>query len=152
MIEELSSQSMSASFLLRSLTSHERHPHLLLDCNEVEVECIRLGLLQWGAAPVRYIKLPGVLTLPSKGRGTLLLEGVHRLTLSQQIALYDWMTWGGRNTQVISLTTAAIDGLVKSGRFLEGLFYRLNMVRLDIRSSPPAGQPLAVAARQGERS
>lgn len=152
MIEELTSQSMSASFLLRSLTSHERHPHLLLDCSEFEIECIRLGLLQWGAAPVRHIKLPGTLTLPRTGRGTLLLEGVHRLTLSQQIALYDWMTWGGKNTQVISLTTTAIDGLVKSGRFLEGLFYRLNMVRLDIRSAPAAGQPLAAAGQQGERS
>ena len=152
MIEELSSKSISASFLLRSLTSHERHPHLLLDCNEVEVECIRLGLLQWGAAPVRHVKLPGLLTLPPTGRGTLLIEGVHWLTLAQQIALYDWMTWGGKHTQVISLTTAAIDRLVESGRFLEGLFYRLNMVRLDIRSTPAGAPALDLSAGQGGRS
>jgi transcriptional regulator of aromatic amino acid metabolism len=151
MIEELRSKSMSASFLLRSLTSHERHPHLLLDCNEAEVECIRLGLLQWGTGPVWHIKLPGLLTLPRGRRGTLLLEGVHRMTLAQQIALYDWMTWGGKKMQVISLTTAAIDGLVASGQFLEGLFYRLNMVRLDIRSTPPPSQATAVPV-QGEMS
>lgn len=151
MIEELRSQSMSASFLLRSLTSHERHPHLLLNCNEVDVECIRLGLLQWGAAPVRHVKLPGLLTLPRDRRGTLLLEGAHQLTLTQQFALYDWMT-PGKDTQVISLTTAAIDGLVASGQFLEGLFYRLNMVRLDIRPTPLPSRAMAVPARQGELS
>lgn len=143
MIDQLSANSVSASFLLRSLTSNESHPHLLLNCGTVEVECIRLGLLQWGAAPVRYCKLPGPLALPQRQRGTLLLEDVHRLTMNQQIALYDWMTPGAEGVQIISLTTPAIDGMVKRGEFLEGLFYRLNVVRLDIKSTQ-LSRPVAV--------
>ncbi len=143
MIEHLTSESLSASFLLQSLTSYQHHPHLLLDCSTVEVECIRLGLLQWGAAPVRQCKLPGPLVLPRSRRGTLLLEGVHELSLNQQIALYDWMTPGCQGLQVISITTGALDELVKRGQFLEGLFYRLNVVRLDITSTQSRSRSVA---------
>jgi DNA-binding NtrC family response regulator len=149
MIEQLTSNSLSAAFLLRSLTSHHSHPHLLLNCGVAEVECIRLGLLQWGAAPVRHCKLPGPLLLPRVRRGTLLLEDVHYLNLNQQIALYDWMTPGCDGLQVISITTGALDGMVKRGEFLEGLYYRLNVVRLDIKSTQPVS-PLRTAFQQLE--
>jgi transcriptional regulator of aromatic amino acid metabolism len=135
MIEHLSSQSMSASFLLRSLTANERRPHLLLDCTNLEVECILLGLRQWGAAPLTQCRLPGPLLLPRSRRGTLLLQGVHRLNRQQQITLFDWMSPGCPGMQVISITSKAIDTLVESGQFLEGLFHRLNEVRLDIEST-----------------
>ena len=148
MIDQLTSNSLSASFLLRSLTSHQSHPHLLLNCGVAEVECIRLGLLQWGAAPVRHCKLPGPLLLPRAKRGTLLLEDVHELNLNQQIALYDWMTEGCEGLQIISITTGALDGLVKRGEFLEGLYYRLNVVRLDIKSTRPVSAPMAAFSRQ----
>jgi DNA-binding NtrC family response regulator len=37
--------------------------------------------------------------------------------------------------QVVSIATTRVDGLVKEGRFLEALFYRLNVVQLDARSA-----------------
>ena len=86
------------------------------------------------AASDVHCRLPGPLALPRYHRGTLLLEGLHFLNLRQQFALYDWMTHGCRNIQIISITSRIIDSMVAKGEFLEGLFYRLNVVRLDIRA------------------
>ena len=138
MLEHLTSESLSAAFLLRSLTSNDHHPHLLVDCGRFEVDCILLGLHQWGTAPIRHCRLPGPLTLPRARRGTLLIENLHQLNLAQQLALYDWMTPGTRHIQIISTTTRVIDSLVANGEFLEGLFYRLNVVRLAIQARDDA--------------
>ena len=54
MLDHMSFESLSASLLLRSLTANEHHPHLLLNCSRWEVECVLLGLAQWGARPVRH--------------------------------------------------------------------------------------------------
>jgi len=74
-------------------------------------------------------RLPGRLALPSQPVGTLLLENVAALALAQQIRLHDWMS--GSRTQVISVVFAPLYPMVERGEFLEGLFYRLNMVTLE---------------------
>jgi hypothetical protein len=135
MLDHMSFESLSASFLLRSLTANDHHPHLLLNCNRWEVECVLLGLAQWGARPVRHCRLPGPLMLPRYGCGTLLLEGLHSLNLTQQVALFDWMTHTAPNVQIISIASAdVIESMVAKGEFLEGLFARLSVVRLDSRA------------------
>lgn len=138
MLDHMTAESLSAAFLLRSLTTNDHHPHLLLDCSKVEVECIVLGLKQWGRAPLTHCRLPGPLIVPRSRRGTLLLEGLQHLNRSQQIALYDWMTREASQVQIISIASRDINSLVTQGAFLEGLFYRLNVVRLDIRASDAA--------------
>ena len=134
MLDHMSFESLSASFLLRSLTANEHHPHLLLNCNRLEVECVLLGLAQWGARPVRHCRLPGPLMLPRYGCGTLLLEGLQSMNLTQQLALFDWMTHRAQNVQIISIASRVIDSMVAKGEFLEGLFSRLSVVRLDSRA------------------
>ena len=132
MLDFMTSESLSASPLLRSIATNERRPHLLLDCTPMEAQCIRLGVTQWGDRPVTHCRLPGPLTL-SRHRGTLLLEGLHFMNLTQQLALYDWLTHNAGQVQVISLASRVIDSLVANGDFLEGLFFRLNVVRLEPR-------------------
>ncbi len=134
MLDHMTAESLSATFLLRSLTTNEHHPHLLLDCSKVEVECILLGLRQWGRSPLTHCRLPGPLIVPRARSGTLLLEGVQFLNRAQQIALYDWMATQSSQLQIISIATRELDSLVAQGLFLEGLFFRLNVVRLDIRA------------------
>lgn len=134
MLDHMTAESLSASFLLRSLTTNEHHPHLLLDCSKVEIECIVLGLKQWGRAPLTHCRLPGPLIVPRFRSGTLLLEGLQHLNRAQQIALYDWMASQSPQVQIISIASREIDSLVAQGKFLEGLFYRLNVVRLEIRA------------------
>lgn len=155
--------------LLRSLTSGARKPNVLVSCREGDSEAVLGHLARWCARPVRCCAFPGPLCLPPDRNGTLLLDGVNRMTLSQQIALYDWVNprVGGlhatadevfcgfesnrgvdgppqvscatgrsglpapRGPQIVSLTTTELLPLVMEGAFLEGLFYRLNVVQLE---------------------
>jgi DNA-binding NtrC family response regulator len=43
------------------------------------------------------------------------------------------MTHRAQSVQIISVASRAIDALVSKGEFLEGLFSRLSVVRLDTR-------------------
>ena len=60
----------------------------------------------------------------------MLIGDVSTLTLPQQIDFYDWLDRFGESVQVISVTSAPLWPMVQRGRFLEGLFYRLNVVSL----------------------
>ncbi|MGE5243762.1 MAG: hypothetical protein ACM3SQ_06015 [Betaproteobacteria bacterium] len=80
--------------------------------------------------PFRVSVVPGDLSLPTDRRGTLVLYDVSALTLSQQITLYDWMNDRSGSVQVFSITSTPLLPLVNSGRFLEGLYYRMNVVYL----------------------
>jgi transcriptional regulator of aromatic amino acid metabolism len=61
----------------------------------------------------------------------VLLQNVTALSIPQQITLNDWIDEGLGQAQVLSITTTPLWQLVQNGDFLEGLFYRLNVVCLD---------------------
>lgn len=119
------------SVLLGWLTAQGHRPNVLIECLPSMTETAMRHLMTWCALPFRYCALPGVLELPSPARGTLLLRDVDKLTLSQQVVLYDWLTTVHGQVQVISLTSTPLQGLVEDGEFLEGLLYRLNVIRID---------------------
>ena len=48
--------------------------------------------------------------------------------IGQQIRLFDWLARKGNDVQVVSITGAPMTQLIDEGRFLEGLFFRLNTV------------------------
>ena len=85
------------------------------------------------AAPVRWCRLPGPLQLPTDNRGTLLLNDIASLAIPEQIALCDWLARSTANLRLIVGTTANLSSLVEDGRFLEGLFNRINDVQFDLR-------------------
>lgn len=118
--------SFSEMPLLRSLTVQEMRPNLLVVCNNTSAEDAVEGLEALCRGPVTSCRLPGVLQLPSRKHGTLLLHDVAELTLSQQIALFDWLSTRPAELQVVSVTEQSLLSLVLAGRFLEGLYYRLN--------------------------
>ena len=84
--------------------------------------------------------LPGRLHLPAIRRGTVLLQNVDALSLAQQIVLNDWIAEGCGEAQIVSIATTPLWRLVQNGDFLEGLFYRLNVVRLDATAESFIGQ------------
>jgi hypothetical protein len=98
----------------------------------VDVGATLEGVLQrlTGAVetPVWFCQFPGVLDLHANITGTLVLGDIDQLTIDQQITLSDWLWRCGHDIQVISVTRAPMSELVAEGRFLEGLFYRLNTV------------------------
>ena len=127
-----------STLLLRSLTNNSRRPNVLLVCGEGTSDVVVRHLSRWCGHPVRCSAFPGSLTLPPDRTGTLLLHGVDRMTLAQQIALFDWLSPEGREgkeaqgPQIVSMTTAPLEPLVMNGYFLEGLLRRLKIVQLDL--------------------
>jgi transcriptional regulator of aromatic amino acid metabolism len=88
-------------------------------------------MVSWCAAPVHLIRLPGLFDLPLAKRGTVVIADASAMTLPQQIELYDWLNAGRGAVQMVSVTSKSIWPLVEEGRFLEGLFYRLNVITLE---------------------
>jgi hypothetical protein len=124
--------SLGESAWLRTLMSKEFRPNLLIVCsNAAACDAAVQRLLPACTPPTHQCELPGALHLPERRTGTLLLKHVDALTLRQQIALHDWINEGRGELQILSVTAVPLERLVYSGGFLDGLFYRLNVVRLD---------------------
>jgi transcriptional regulator of acetoin/glycerol metabolism len=125
-------------------------PNLLVNCSIDELQHVASELVPLCAPPVQICFLPGILKLAPRLAGTMLLTRVEGMTVDQQIALFDWLSDVHPNVQVVSVATSRIDTMVREGRFLEGLFYRLNVVRVDASSARlpghrrVVGSPLAV--------
>jgi transcriptional regulator of aromatic amino acid metabolism len=124
--------------LLQWLTVRDLRPNFLVMCSDVESEAITKHLMTFCAPPFHVCALPGMLRLPRASGGTLFLEGVAALTLSQQIVLNDWIGAGHGDVQIVSMTSAPLWPLVEDGEFLEGLFFRLNVVCLEAQSTEAA--------------
>jgi transcriptional regulator of aromatic amino acid metabolism len=122
--------------LVQRLTGSEWRPNLLVLCRDLEPEAVVAPLMAAGRQPFHVCRLPGFLAFPEIRRGTLFLVNLAALTLGQQMKLYDWMDDGGRECQVVSIARQSLYPLVEEGRFMEALYYRLNVVCLD------AGEPL----------
>ena len=120
--------SFSEEPLLQSLTSATYRPNLLITCDVTVPDAVIGQLEELCAPPFHRIGLPGRLKLPASGCGTLVLHDVAELTLTQQVALYDWISHGLGALQIVSVTQAPLRSFVAEGRFLECLFYRLNTV------------------------
>jgi transcriptional regulator of aromatic amino acid metabolism len=135
--------------LLLSLASRQQRPNLLIACAEAALEAVLRQLYALCVPPVHTCVLPGLLALPKKPSGTLLLHHVEALTIEQQITLYDWMS-ASPHIQVVSITGAPLLWMVEQGQFLEGLFDRLNTVCLmatgsDARWATPAVENTQIA-------
>lgn len=127
--------SFSDMELLRALTSCERRPNLLVDCVDGGAEAVLTRLQELCVGPFYCCQLPGALELPQNGAGTLLINDVAALTIAQQVALFDWLHQQKGAIQVVSLTQKRLLSMVCDGRFLEGLFYRLNTISITARGA-----------------
>jgi transcriptional regulator of acetoin/glycerol metabolism len=141
--------SISNFVLVRSLTAEGHRPNLLVLCTGRTQDAVIASLMTSCAAPFHLCTLPGPLQLPVVRKGTLFLNDAAAMTLSQQIALNDWMGRGSGDVQIISVTSEPLWPLVEQGAFLEGLFYRLNVICLEAKPSDIAGRP---SRRPGRRS
>ena len=120
--------SFSDLTLLRMLSSRSHRPNLMVVYKNVPVKIVLEQLAPAWEQPIQVRRFPGILDLPPYMYGTLVLADIDQLTIGQQIWLSDWLGRKGNDVQVVSLTRAPMDELVFEGRFLEGLFYRLNTV------------------------
>jgi transcriptional regulator of aromatic amino acid metabolism len=80
-----------------------------------------------------YSPKPGV-SVPRPVEGTLVVSEAARLDADQQAQLLRWLDefdQRGR-VQVVSLTARPLFSLVETGAFLADLYYKLNIVRIDL--------------------
>ncbi len=123
--------------LLASLNLRGSRPNVLVNCADSDVHRVANELMRWCGPRVVMCSMPGWLDVPTEG-DSLILTRIEEMSLDQQAALHDWMTASHPPIHVVSVATTRIDHLVRSGRFLEGLFYRLNIVQLDARAEDSA--------------
>ena len=91
------------------------------------------------------------LVLPREERtGTLILHDVGAMAPRDQLQLLGWLQSTARRTQVVSMTSVPLLPRVRCGAFLDALFYRLNIVSVDVTApenrvldAVPASQRLA---------
>jgi hypothetical protein len=77
-------------------------------------------------------------TLGDRRPPTLIVREVAALSATDQQHLQQWLDSGERS-QVLSTTAQSLFSLVERGLFLEALFYRLNVVRLDVQKGGTVG-------------
>ena len=139
--------SLSEATLLRALMSENRRPNLLVECRDVSVEATVRHVVAYCEPPFHMTALPGKLDLPELKKGTLLLADVAMLSIGQQMRLFDWLPKDVENLQVVSISSVPLRKLVDEGKFLEGLYYRLNVIYLDATRRRAAGTSTGEAER-----
>jgi len=70
--------------------------------------------------------------LPRLHQGTVILQDVDRLGLTEQRALLHWLDDRSGSVRVISTASSDLFDLVIAGEFLDPLYYRLNTIVVDI--------------------
>jgi hypothetical protein len=71
----------------------------------------------------------------TSGPGTVVIRGVSELTDVNQARLVEWLSQAAGRLQVVASSTEPLWPLVQAGRFLESLYYRLNVITL-VRTEP----------------
>jgi Sigma-54 interaction domain len=120
--------SFSDIALLQMLSSRNHRPNLMIVSEHASLESVVQQLTDVCEAPIWVSRFPGTLDLPTNIKGTLVLGDVDQLMIGQQIRLSVWLARKGSDVQVVSVTRAPMTQLIEEGRFLEGLFFRLNTV------------------------
>jgi hypothetical protein len=119
---------------LRAAIAHDPHLNVLVQCMDVSTRSALEVLTELCPRTPHVCVVPGYLDLPADDSRPFLIGDVGTLTLQQQVALYDWIDRGHEAAQIISLTSLPLWPLVTNGRFLEGLFYRLNVLSIQAAS------------------
>lgn len=105
---------------------------------------LRQPLYRW--APGQCLQLPATGVL-----GTLIIEDVGALPLDDQRRLFDWLTVTLGNTRIVSTTAVGLLPLVETGAFIASLYYRLNIVCIDV-AAPSCDLDIACALNITVRS
>jgi sigma-54-interacting transcriptional regulator len=114
------------------LVRHQR-VNLLLMGPESAIQAVMTRLEPELREPIRIWTAPDPLELPVAAQtGTFILRGVDALLPADQRRLLEWLhaSWG--HTQVISTTSARLLTRATTGGFLDALYYRLNIVCVDL--------------------
>jgi hypothetical protein len=108
-------------------------PNLLLAGSQSATSAMLLALKPHLARPHWRCQAAKGLPLPQLAKGTLILCEVGALAREQQEGLLDCLNHIEEGVQIVSTTATPIFCLVEQGTFLANLYYRLNVMRLDLK-------------------
>lgn len=108
------------------------HANLLLIGSSPETRGMLDALEPHFREPIgRFRPMAGVI-LPEQTRGTLIVLDADGLDSSQQAQMLRWMNQRQTRVQVVCTSRESLFRLVEAGDFLTELYYRLNVVLLDL--------------------
>jgi transcriptional regulator of acetoin/glycerol metabolism len=93
-----------------------------------------------GVAPIWRPGKPLTLRQVARPR-TMILHEVGALKADEQRRLLAWLEGKGRMTQIISTSPTPLLAAVDAGTFLDTLYYRLNVVYVDVADGRLGSQP-----------
>lgn len=102
---------------------------LVIESNPQRRRLTLEALLEGCREPVWRCERPS-LALPTSHVGTLVVPDVNQLTLDEQRTLLAWAE-SHRRTQIVTASADPLYPAVAAGAFLDGLYYRLNVILLD---------------------
>jgi Sigma-54 interaction domain len=113
-------------------------PNTLLEGPHEATDAIVGEAMEWLAEPhATWSGAPLCCDRPA----TLVVRSVSALDGDQQQALLAWLDAPGDRMQVISTTDDPLYPLVSRGAFLANLYYRLNVLLLDVASTDRVDSP-----------
>jgi hypothetical protein len=109
------------------------HPNVLIVGSAQKQQAAVEALTPYLRQPVTMLSSPFEGSMPS--RGSVILPSIGDLTLQAQEALFSWLGGRGRDVQLVSLSAMQLFPLVSHGKFLEDLYYRINIVQFEAGES-----------------
>ena len=109
------------------------HPNVLIVANEQKQKAAVEALTPYLRQPVIVMNSGFESSLPLDG--SVIVPSIGDLTLREQVALFNWLEERGRDTQLVSLSAMQLFPLVSAGKFLEDLYYRINIVQFEAAES-----------------
>jgi hypothetical protein len=109
------------------------HPNVLIVANEQKQRAAVEALTPYLRQPVIVMRSGFESSLPL--RGSVIVPSIGDLTQQAQEALFNWLGDQGRETQLVSLSEMQLFPLVRVGKFLEALYYRINIVQFEASES-----------------
>jgi hypothetical protein len=108
--------------------------NLMLAGPQSALEAAIVALAPWLRPPLWSWHEGIPLRLPTEPGCTLVLNQAGRLDPDQQQQLIRWLDLPVPRPQIISTSSQPLFGLVERRMFLDLLYYRLNIVRIDVMS------------------
>ena len=122
--------------LLRTVSARGHHPNVLIVCEDRLADSVVARVTRWSARPV-HTCAPDAWRLPMDAGGTLVVSDIGSLTPHQQNSLFHWMSAHGQRTQVVSVARPDRQPHIGDGAFSEALFFRLNILQIEISCRQP---------------
>jgi len=118
------------------------HPNFLLVGTPSSTNEMLAAMTEHLREPLQWFNPKAGLSVPQPAEGTLVVPEVARLDTKQQAQLLRWLDQFEERppVQVVSATSEPLFSLVATGAFLADLYYKLNVVRIDLIGSGNAGR------------